>query len=89
MSDISDWDSCTKHETAFLRHGYCKDCRIEELKEANDALGGLIVDKTERIAELEALLRRAHHELNTWQDPMIGPFERLLNDIEAMLGDEK
>jgi hypothetical protein len=32
MSDISDWDSCTKHETAFLRHEYCKDCRIEKLE---------------------------------------------------------
>jgi hypothetical protein len=128
---------CRKH---FIR--YCPDlskvcpyCRIAELKEANDALGGLIVDKIERIAELrgqikviekvadynadrvaelerrcnespdvilqrfmaeelrrkelEALLRNAYNALSMLQDPMVGPFEGLLNDIEAMLGDEK
>ena len=32
MNDISDWDSCDIHETAFPRHGYCQECRIESLE---------------------------------------------------------
>jgi len=32
--DIANWDLCDVHETTFMRHTYCKDCRIAEL-EAN------------------------------------------------------
>jgi hypothetical protein len=47
-----------------------------------------VIEIADKIEELQALLRRAHHELNTWQDPMVGPFERLLNDIEVAIGEE-
>ena len=32
MNDVSDWEICDEHEQAFHRHGFCKDCRIAELK---------------------------------------------------------
>ena len=31
--DAADWDCCDEHETAYLKDGYCKDCKIEELQE--------------------------------------------------------
>ena len=41
--------------------------------------------QAQRIQELEDLLIRASEQISEWQDPMAGPFERILLDIQEAL----
>ena len=49
--DVADWDCCDIHETAYLKDGYCKDCKIEQLEAALKAEEETAVDLAENADE--------------------------------------
>jgi len=56
--DAASWDCCDEHETTYLKDGYCKDCKIEELQAQVDALNSPVLksewqEQQKRIEELQ------------------------------------
>ena len=61
--DVADWDCCDIHETAYLKDGYCKDCRIEELQEQVDALDFSWEQAKQRWHKAEAQVKENRKDL--------------------------
>ena len=70
--EITNWDCCDKHETAFMIDSYCKDCRIEELETKYQELIMEVVCKFPNETRHETAKRYIHER------------EKLVVDAQAM-----
>jgi len=54
--DVSSWDVCDIHESTYLKDGYCKQCRIEELEAGHTKSEEQLREWQDRLTATEAQL---------------------------------
>ena len=81
--DAANWNVCDEHETTYMRHDYCKDCRIKALESLLDEKNILpaLRAKDKRITALEAEKADRIETFEEWKASVIGSKELADNII--------
>jgi uncharacterized coiled-coil protein SlyX len=77
MSYPSDYDVCDEHEAAYLKGGYCLECRILELEAE-------LAEKNEWVQEIDALAVKLQAQLKAVQDEIHALRHPAKNSVRCM-----